>query len=67
MADFMSAESIFKFKNAFAAFESKSTGLIKVKQLGGVMRWVSNKKCEQNTFEIFLGFLDKIPARLNYK
>ena len=67
MADFMSAESIFKFKNAFAAFESKNTGLIKVKQLGGVMRWVSNKKCENILLKYFLGFLDKIPARLNYK
>ena len=38
MADFIPEESIFKFKNAFAAFESKKTGLIKVKQLGGVMR-----------------------------
>ena len=45
MADFMSEESIFKFKNAFAAFESKNTGLIKVKQLGGVMRWATTK-CE---------------------
>lgn len=62
MADFMSAESIFKFKNAFAAFESKNTGLIKVKQLGGVMRWVSNKKCEQNTFEIFFRFLGQNPS-----
>ena len=50
MADFMSEESIFKFKNAFAAFESKITGLIKVKQLGGVMRWATTK-CERDIFD----------------
>jgi len=46
MADFMSEESIFKFKNAFAAFESKNTGLIKVKQLGGVMRYLGQNPSE---------------------
>jgi len=46
MADFIPEESIFRFKNAFAAFESKSTGLIKVKQLGGVMRYLGQNPSE---------------------
>ena len=52
MADFIPEESIFKFKNAFAAFESKKTGLIKVKQLGGVMRLTKFPCKKLGDFEI---------------
>jgi hypothetical protein len=38
MADFIPEENIFKFKNAFSAFDLKNSGVIKVKQLGGVLR-----------------------------
>ena len=66
MADFMSEESIFKFKNAFAAFESKITGLIKVKQLGGVMRWATTK-CERDIFDKYFRYLGQNTLEFSLK
>ena len=66
MADFMSEESIFKFKNAFAAFESKITGLIKVKQLGGVMRWATTK-CDRDIFDKYFRYLGQNTLEFSLK
>lgn len=46
MADFIPEENIFKFKNAFSAFDLKNSGVIKVKQLGGVLRKLGQNPTE---------------------